>query len=78
MDGIRPIAELRSSGMLWLINRTVFHPHGLALALVSGTDGDIVGWQLMGDGTQPCWFAPEDEAALFTAAQATLAAAQGR
>ncbi|MFM9594487.1 hypothetical protein ACKI1O_34505 [Streptomyces scabiei] len=78
MAETRPLAELRSSGMLWLINRAVFHPHGLALALVTDEAGDIAGWCLMGDGTEPCWFAPEDEASLFAEAQATLAAARGR
>jgi hypothetical protein len=73
----RPLSELRDSGLLWLINRTVFHPRGLALALVAGEDGAIAGWQLIGDGSEPMWFAPEDEADLFARAQATLRQAGG-
>lgn len=29
----RPFDDLRPSGLLWLINRVVFHPWGMALAL---------------------------------------------
>lgn len=77
MGDIRAIGELRDSGLLWLINRTVFHPHGFALALVAGEDGSIAGWQLTGDGTEPVWFAAEIEADLYARAHATLAAARG-
>ncbi|MFJ1664817.1 hypothetical protein ACIOK4_00220 [Streptomyces bottropensis] len=72
----RPISELRESGLLWLINRTVFHPRGIALALVFGEAGEAAGWQLTGDGNEPMWFSPDDEAALFAAAKATLAAVE--
>jgi hypothetical protein len=76
MTGDRPIDELRDSGLLWLINRTVFHPRGLALALVYGENAVVTGWRLMGDGTEPVWFSPDDEAGLFAAAKATLAEAE--
>ena len=55
----RPFAEFRDSGLLWLMNRVVFHPRGYALALhyhsiVDGVSrGDAVGWSLLGDGTEP-------------------------
>lgn len=69
---IRTWDDLRDSGMLWLINRQVFHPRGFALALVQ-VDGQIIGWRLLGHGQEPCAFAgSEDE--WFAAAQATLAA----
>ncbi|WP_075662226.1 hypothetical protein [Streptomyces acidiscabies] len=71
-DHARPLSELRDSGLLWLINRTVFHPRGMAVALVTDEAGAIVGWQLIGDGSEPMWFAPEDESDLFARAQATL------
>ena len=71
-DRTRPLSELRDSGLLWLINRTVFHPRGVALALETDEAGVIVGWQLIGDGSEPMWFAPEDEADLFARAHATL------
>lgn len=68
----RPWAELSSSGLLWLINRVVFHPRGFAL----GASAD--GWMLLGDGTEPWAFGIAfDEDALFAAAAATLATAKG-
>jgi hypothetical protein len=76
-----PIADLRECGLLWLINRVVFHPRGYALALVVGPDGEAVGWVLQGDGSEPWTFtgpADEravDEDAMFRAAEATFAAA---
>ena len=72
MTAGRPVSELSDSGLLWLINRTVFHPRGFALGLVTGEDGEAVGWQLLGDGSGP-WSmdSPEPE---FKAAEETLAA----
>lgn len=71
----RPFADLSSSGLLWLINRVVFHPRGLALALTFDEDGQALGWHLLGDGGEPFWFDPEDDKACYAAAAATLAAA---
>jgi hypothetical protein len=69
---VRPFGELRSSGLLWLINAAVFHPRGgFALAVVV-RGGEVVGWRLLGDGTEPWYFDPPiDES--FHAAEATLA-----
>jgi len=63
-DPGRPFSELRDTGLLWLINRVVFHPRGYALALHSdGVGGEYTGWSLMGDGTEPWSMGdmPEDE-----------------
>lgn len=53
----RPFSELRDSGLLWLINRVVFHPRGYALALhftdVVPSGGTATGWALYGDGSEP-------------------------
>lgn len=52
----RPFSDLRDTGLLWLINRTVLHPRGYALALnyEEPMDGDEpTGWSLMGDGSEP-------------------------
>lgn len=67
----RAWVELRESGLLWLVNRAVFHPRGFALALVM-RDSEPVGWQLLGDGSEP-WRFGVDEDELFAAAEATLA-----
>jgi hypothetical protein len=50
----RPFSELRDTGLLWLINTTVFHPRGYALAVhyADGTDSEMIGWSLVGDGTE--------------------------
>src|SRR5262245_41266673 len=53
----RQLHELRDTGLLWLLNRVVFHPRGFALALFyEGTFPDLgacTGWGLVGDGTEP-------------------------
>ena len=72
MGDVHPFGDLRSSGLLWLINRTVFHPRGLALALVADETGDMIGWRLVGDGSEPMWFAPEDDVALYALAMETM------
>lgn len=66
----RPFEELSDSGLLWLINRTVFHPRGYALALTV-TDGEATGWSLLGDGSEP-WQFGGDETSNFRRAEATL------
>jgi hypothetical protein len=59
----RPLYELRTSGLLWLINAAVFHPRGFALAIY--TDGpeetDVLGWGLVGAGSQPWVFSTETD-----------------
>lgn len=55
-DGARSFNDLRSTGLLWLINATVFHPRGFAFALVLDDDGVLTGWRLLGDGTEPWSF----------------------
>lgn len=64
---LRPWEELREAGLLWLINRMVFHPLGWALAI----DSDGRGWQLLGDGRE-VWSFAGDEGEQFDRAQATL------
>lgn len=75
----RDLSELRETGLLWLINTTVFHPRGYALALHIADDGCCTGWSLDGDGTEPWVFAsaaedpngvPFDD--LFAAAKALM------
>ncbi|MFI2650188.1 hypothetical protein [Micromonospora fulviviridis] len=69
---VRPWEDLRASGLLWLINRQVFHPRGYALGVVY-MEGKVAGWQILGDGRKPWRYTDDtDEAALLAAAQATL------
>lgn len=67
----RLFSELSESGLLWLINRVVFHPRGFRLAIVV-KNGQTVGWQLQGDGTEPHWFAEHADQDRFHRAEATL------
>lgn len=70
MSDPRDWNELRESGLLWLINRVVFHPRGWALGLVR-RDGEVVGWSLQGDGKE-VWEMTGSEDDEFARAQATL------
>lgn len=67
----RAFEELRTHGLLWLINTTVFHPRGYALALQL-QDGVATGWRLLGDGSEP-WTFGETLDAEFAASEAFLA-----
>lgn len=68
----RPFIDLRDSGLLWLINRVVFHPRGFALALLV-RNGEAVGWELLGDGEE-VWTMGDgiNEEALFAKVQNLL------
>ncbi|MGA5202746.1 hypothetical protein [Streptomyces variegatus] len=72
----RPFAELRPTGLLWLINRVVFHPRGLALALHADDTGHVYGWSLLPSPDGGPWTYPEDvEPDYLRSAEATLTAA---
>jgi hypothetical protein len=58
-DGRREV-DLREDGLLWLINRVVFHPRGYALAV--GTEDDAGKFFLLGDGSEPWSYVDTDEA----------------
>jgi hypothetical protein len=49
------------TGLLWAINRIVFHPRGLALAFHFDDGDTIMGWSVQGDGSEPFAFATEDD-----------------
>lgn len=72
----RPWVDLFDTGVLWAINRALFHPRGFALALETDTKsgGVVLGWSLHGDGSEPWKFtddALEDQR--FAAFEALLA-----
>ena len=56
LDEGRPWKELRTEGLLWLINTTVFHPRGYALCMHFQADGTATGWSIEGDGKEPWQF----------------------
>jgi hypothetical protein len=57
MTTVRTFGEFRDEGLLWLINTSVFHPRGYALAFVYDDEDtefkNPIGWQLVGDGSEP-------------------------
>lgn len=72
----RPMNELGPSGLLWLINRSVFHPRGLALALYTDEEAtQVLGWDLVraADG-EPFQFPDDVDRSGFQRAEATLRA----
>ena len=71
--GARPFADLQSTGLLWYLNRTALWPRGFALALMHD-GGAIVGWDLVGDGTEPITSgSPETEGDRLAAVERLLA-----
>jgi hypothetical protein len=68
------VKDLRESGLLWLINRVVFHPRGFALGMAYRDDGEFIGWALQGDGSEP-WRFDGDEDDLFRRVEETFAEA---
>lgn len=58
-DEVRPFAEFQQEGLLWLVNASVFHPRGYALAFHHDSDGNVTGWSLEGDGSER-WRYDED------------------
>lgn len=63
------IVDLREDGILWMINRVIFHPRGMALA-ISDDEANLL---LFGDGKE-VWNYPDrvDEQNLFDSFEAML------
>lgn len=57
--------QLRTTGVLWLINAAVFHPRGVALALdyadEDGPDADARGWSLVASDDGGPWTFPDSD-----------------
>ena len=70
---VRPLGELMDSGMLWLINRSTFHPRGFSLALETddGT-GEVIGWKILGNGQELWSYQQYRDEEKFFKAEATL------
>jgi hypothetical protein len=67
--------DWREDGVLWLVNAVVFHPRGFALGMKADGTGPI----LLGDGSEPIHFVPDDEptpAEKFAAVEALFARAR--
>jgi hypothetical protein len=67
-------ARLSEYGVLWLLNKAVFHPRGFALSLIY-EDGknEPRGWSIEGDGSEVWSFGGDiDEEAKFAAVEDLL------
>ena len=77
----RPVLDLsalRPTGILWAINRHIFHPRGYAFALnwPDGANPDTDrpdGFTIYGDGLEPWNFQPDTDDGGFTQFQAFIA-----
>lgn len=69
--------DWHDDGVLWLINRVVFHPRGFALARIR-TPNQPDQWALAGDGREPWTFNEDDDDASFAAVEALLDRARGK
>lgn len=63
--------DLRGDGLLWLVNRVVFHPRGFALAV----DGQG-GFSLLGDGSEVWTFTEADDDECFVNVEETFESAR--
>jgi hypothetical protein len=69
----RPFYDMRETGVLWAINRVLFHPRGYSLVFVVEHDTeDVVGWTISGDGSEVIEFTNGDEDTEFAAFAALL------
>lgn len=53
--------ELQTTGLLWLINVSVLHPRGYAMAIGFDDDGACAGWRIIGDGSEPWQMGCDEE-----------------
>lgn len=73
----RPISELSDTGLLWLINATVFHPRGYMLSLHFNEDGVVTGWSLTGTGDTVFTFADDAAERKFQTCQELFGSLSG-
>jgi hypothetical protein len=67
----RSFDALPDSGVLWAINRLVFHPRGFALTL-HVQDGVAIGWSIQGNGKEVWTFDIHDDDDQFNKFEALL------
>lgn len=66
MMAMRTFEDFRAAGLLWLVNRHVFHPMGYALTFHIDTETKrVLGWSIQGDGREVWSFAEKDDDAGF-------------
>lgn len=53
--------DFRDKGLLWALNRHVFHPRGYAVAFVFDEEGNVENWILLGNGSEIWTFDEETD-----------------
>lgn len=72
-----PFEHLTNHGVLWAINRVLFHPRGFALAVHTTKEtGLISGWSIIWDGSEPGTFTEETDDEHFALFEQALADAR--
>lgn len=71
-DVLHHFEEMRTLGILYLINKAVFHPRGFALSFSYDEEGNLLGWQMLGDGTDSWMMSKDQEEELFPAVESFL------
>lgn len=69
--------DLENSGLLWMINRFIFHPRGFTFGLVPDEHGNIIGWTVLGDGKTCQRFLPDMDEMGFLTSETFLAKIRG-
>lgn len=55
------LTDFSNDGLLWIINRLVFHPRGYALTFDLEADGTVSSYYLQGDGKEVWQFTEADD-----------------
>ncbi len=74
-DERRPFSELRNRGVLWAVNKTLFHPRGYALAFHYDDDEaatEPTGWSIFGNSSEVWTMTEEMDDRGFAAFEALL------
>lgn len=64
--------DVHDDGVLWCVNKAIFHPRGFALAHTPGTDE----WFILGDGSEPWHYGPGIDDECFAAVERLFARAK--
>jgi len=69
--------DLERSGLLWMMNRYIFHPRGFTFGLVPDEHGNIIGWTVLGEGKECLGFTKHMDDMGFLASETFLTKLRG-
>lgn len=68
------LTDLRDYGLIWAINKMILHPRGYAMSInLDHETGEAIGWNILGNGTEPHSFDEGSDLGGFTKFQKLLA-----